>query len=361
MKVFSCTFLLGSLLFGLLACGGASGERQEAVETILPDEEATVTVFPLAEVDFQHELISNGKLAAKRRVDLRFESPELIAHIYVKNGDRVRKGMKLAELDGFKLQNQVDQALDALEKSKLEVQDVLTPRVDVVAVSDGDSLEEVADVFMESGYSRLPVYHETIDNIIGVVHEKDLFAARRAGKTRLEEMIGPTLYTTGTTQISALLRTLRESKHHMAVVVDEYGGTEGIVTLEDILEELVGEIWDEHDDVIQEIRPQSDGSWLVSGDAGVDDVCEELAVGEESESVAVSGLVQEKLSGLPRVGDRFDWGRYEGTVTRVSHRRVLEVRLCKKPEARPDKPDRGERSVWARRAAERADRMDRQE
>ena len=110
---------------GLMACGGASEARQETVETILPDEEVAVTVSPLAEVDFQHELISNGKLAAKRRVDLRFESQELIAHIYVKNGDRVRKGMKLAEQDAFKLKNQVDQALDALEKAKLEMQDVL--------------------------------------------------------------------------------------------------------------------------------------------------------------------------------------------------------------------------------------------
>ena len=110
---------------GLMACGGASEARQETVETILPDEEVAVTVCPLAEVDFQHELVSNGKLAAKRRVDLRFESQELIAHIYVKNGDRVRKGMKLAEQDAFKLKNQVDQALDALEKAKLEMQDVL--------------------------------------------------------------------------------------------------------------------------------------------------------------------------------------------------------------------------------------------
>ena len=110
---------------GLMACGGASEDRQETVETVLSDEEVAVTVIPLAEVDFQHELISNGKLAAKRRVDLRFESQELIAHIYVKNGDRVRKGMKLAEQDAFKLKNQVDQALDALEKAKLEMQDVL--------------------------------------------------------------------------------------------------------------------------------------------------------------------------------------------------------------------------------------------
>ena len=154
MKVFSYTFLLGSLLFGLLACGGASEERQETVETILPDEEATVTILPLAEVDFQHELISNGKLAAKRRVDLRFESPELIAHIYVKNGDRVRKGMKLAELDGFKLQNQVDQALDALEKSKLEVQDVLIGQGYMLADSAKVPAATLKLARLKSGYDQ---------------------------------------------------------------------------------------------------------------------------------------------------------------------------------------------------------------
>ena len=160
MKVFSCTFLLGSLLFGLLACGRASEERQETVETILPDEEATVTVFPLAEVDFQHELISNGKLAAKRRVDLRFESPELIAHIYVKNGDRVRKGMKLAELDGFKLQNQVDQALDALEKSKLEVQDVLIGQGYMLADSVKVPAATLKLARLKSGYDQALATYE---------------------------------------------------------------------------------------------------------------------------------------------------------------------------------------------------------
>lgn len=141
--------------------------------------------------------------------------------------------------------------------------DVLTPRVDVVAVADDTPMEEVTERFAESGYSRLPVYHETIDNIIGVVHEKDCFAAlqKRDNNVKLENLIGPTLYTTSVTQISALLRTLRESKHHMAVVVDEYGGTAGIITLEDILEELVGEIWDEHDDVVRTsaIRPTAAG------------------------------------------------------------------------------------------------------
>ena len=136
-------------------------------------------------------------------------------------------------------------------------------------------------------------------------------------------------YTTGSTQISQLLRTLREQHHHLAVVVDEYGGTEGIITLEDILEELVGEIWDEHDEVTEDFRKQSDGSWLVSGSASVDDLYEELDLPEEEDidSNTVNGLVQEKTCHLPKVGDRFTLGEYDGVVTRTAKRRVTEVRL----------------------------------
>lgn len=134
-------------------------------------------------------------------------------------------------------------------------------------MEDDIPLEELAQTFAESGYSRLPVYHGTIDNIIGVVHEKDFYIARLKKATKIDDLVVPTLYTTGSTQISQLLRTLREQHHHLAVVVDEYGGTEGIITLEDILEELVGEIWDEHDEVTEDFRKQSDGSWLVSGSA----------------------------------------------------------------------------------------------
>ena len=208
-----------------------------------------------------------------------------------------------AEKDGELTNRESELIRSAIEFDDVEAQDVLTPRVDVVAVADDTPMDEVTERFAESGYSRLPVYHDTIDNIIGVVHEKDCFAA--------------------------LLRTLRESKHHMAVVVDEYGGTAGIITLEDILEELVGEIWDEHDDVVEDVRQQSDGSWLISGSASVDDTADELGIKEDDDidAVAIGGLVQEKLSRLPKVGDKFIWGDFDGTVTRATNRRVQEVRL----------------------------------
>ena len=134
---------------------------------------------------------------------------------------------------------------------------------------------------------------------------------------------------------------MRRLRQHLAIVQDEYGGTAGIITLEDILEELVGEIWDEHDDVVEDVRRQTDGSWLVSGSASVDDVAEELDVKdkdeEEIDAVAIGGLVQEKLSRLPKVGDRFTWGQFEGTVTRATNRRVQEVRLT--PRKEPEEPE----------------------
>ena len=251
-----------------------------------------------------------------------------------------------AENDGELTDRESELIRSAIEFDDVEVEEILTPRVDVVAVADDISLEELAQTFAESGYSRLPVYHGTIDNIIGVVHEKDFYIARLKKATKIEDLVAPTLYTTGSTQISQLLRTLREQHHHMAVVVDEYGGTEGIITLEDILEELVGEIWDEHDEVTEDFRKQSDGSWLVSGSASVDDLFETLDLPEDEDidSNTVNGLVQEKTCHLPKVGDHFSLGEYDGVVTRTARRRVTEVRLTPTdPAAAPDSPDEKEK------------------
>lgn len=251
-----------------------------------------------------------------------------------------------AENDGELTDRESELIRSAIEFDDVEVEEILTPRVDVVAVEDNTSLDEVAQTFAESGYSRLPVYHDTIDNIIGVVHEKDFYLARLKKETSLEELVKPTLYTTGSTQISQLLRTLREQHHHLAVVVDEYGGTEGIITLEDILEELVGEIWDEHDEATEDFRQQSDGSWLVSGSASVDDLYETLGLPEDEDidSNTVNGLVQEKTHHLPKVGDHFQLNDYEGVVTRTARRRVTEVRFTHTaPAPQDDEKDKDKR------------------
>lgn len=234
-----------------------------------------------------------------------------------------------AENDGELTGRESELIRSAIEFDDVEVAQALTPRVDVVAVPDDIAMDDLASTFADSGYSRLPVYHESIDNIIGVVHEKDFYAASRTQTPLMESLISPTMYTTESTQISVLLRQLREKQMHLAVVVDEYGGTAGIITLEDIVEELVGEIWDEHDEAVEQFRQQTDGSWLVSGSANIEDLFEKLSIPEDEniDSVTVSGLVQELTSRLPTVGDTFILGRYEGVVTRTVHRRVQEVRL----------------------------------
>ena len=238
-----------------------------------------------------------------------------------------------AENEGGLDQHESQLIRSAIEFGDLEAGDILTPRVDIVAVEDTDSMEEIAKIFAENGYSRLPVYHEDIDNIIGVIHEKDFHAARYRGLTSVKEMLGPMLYTTGNTKISELLRILQREKAHMVIVVDEYGGTEGLVTLEDIVEELVGEIWDEHDEVVESFRKQSDGSFLVAAGADLSDLYDLFSIKGDCDASTVSGWVIDQLGRLPLVGDHFQAEGLDVTVTMVDHRRVLEVRVAVAAEA----------------------------
>ena len=152
------------------------------------------------------------------------------------------------------------------------------------------------------------------------------------GLTSVKEMLGPMLYTTGNTKISELLRILQREKAHMVIVVDEYGGTEGLVTLEDIVEELVGEIWDEHDEVIETFRKQSDGSYLIACSANLDDLYDLFQVRGTCDAATVSGWVMEQVGRVPEEGDHFQAEGLDVTVTRVEHRRVLEIRVEVLPE-----------------------------
>lgn len=217
----------------------------------------------------------------------------------------------------------------AIEFNDMEVEEILTPRVDIIAAADTITMEELAVLFAESGYSRIPVYHDSIDNVIGLVHEKDFFSARFHNHTDVSSLISKVFYTTGSAKISDLLRLLQRSKTHMAIVVDEYGGTEGLVTMEDILEELVGEIWDEHDEVLEEFKPLEDGSYLISCTANLDDLFDRFSIrGEDIDSASISGWVLDQLGKLPVEGDHFVYDNLDVTVTKVDHRRVLEIRVA---------------------------------
>ena len=239
-----------------------------------------------------------------------------------------------AESEGGLDQHESKLIRAAIEFHDLEVEEILTPRVDIVAAEDTATMDEIAAIFAENGYSRLPIYHDTIDNIIGVIHEKDFHAARYRGLTSVKEMLGPMLYTTGNTKISELLRILQDEKAHMVIVVDEYGGTEGLVTLEDIVEELVGEIWDEHDEVIEEFKKQADGSYLISCSADLTDLFDLFKIKGECDANTISGWVMEQIGRIPEEGDHFTAEGLDVTVTKVDHRRVLEIRVVElQPQA----------------------------
>ena len=237
-----------------------------------------------------------------------------------------------AEDEGGLDQHESELIRSAIEFNDLEVDEILTPRVDIVAVEDTATMDEIARTFAESGYSRLPVYHEDIDDVVGVIHEKDFHAARYYGREDVKGIISPMRYTTGNTKISDLLRVLQREKAHMVIVVDEYGGTEGLVTMEDIVEELVGEIWDEHDEIIEQFQKQADGSYLISCSADLTDLFDLFSLEDECDANTVSGWVMEQIGRIPAEGDHFVSEGLDVTVTRVDHRRVLEIRVVVLPE-----------------------------
>ena len=215
----------------------------------------------------------------------------------------------------------------AIEFNDLNVEDVLTPRVDIIAVRVDDDAKTVQMRFAESGYSRLPVYEDGIDDIVGILHEKDFYRSRNVLSLR-QMMTKPVTVLEGT-RLSDMLKLLQRTKAHMAVVMDEYGGVVGIVTLEDILEELVGEIWDEHDEVIEAFKPLPDGSWLVDSGASLDDFREKFSLKGEYESVTVNGWVLEELETFPQTGESFDCEGLHVTIERVGKHKVESIRVAK--------------------------------
>lgn len=270
---------------------------------------------------------------------------KLLSKIFKPSGD---DGITEEELMGIVDQAESEGGLDAhegdlirasIEFNELDVSDILTPRVDLVAVDEESTMQEVGALFVENGYSRLPVYHETIDNIIGVIHQKDFYKARVRGEDRLAMIKSPVVYTTPNTKIFKLLRILQMNKVHMAVVVDEYGGTEGIVTLEDILEELVGEIWDEHDEVTEFLHKQPDGSYNIDCTTDLDDMYDLFEIKGECEASTVSGWVLEQIDRIPKQGDHFIAEGLEVTVTAVDNRRVMEINVKPAPQEKAESDD----------------------
>ncbi len=246
--------------------------------------------------------------------------------------DELMTMVEEAENDGDLEAHESDLITAAIEFNDLDVRDILTPRVDLVAVGVDMDVDKIEETFRLNAFSRLPVYENSIDNIIGVIHEKDFYSLlyKNKEKINIKNIIKSTLYTSPHIKISTLLRQLQNSKLHLAVVLDEYGGTAGIITLEDILEELVGEIWDEHDTVKEFYTKISDTVYLVDGSVELSDVFERFDLDiddNDFDYVTLSGWVRHQFEEPPKAGDKFQYENLDILVTKADERKVNEVKI----------------------------------
>lgn len=233
-----------------------------------------------------------------------------------------------AENEGGINPQQLEIIKSAIELNDQEVIEAFTPRVDMVAIKDSCSKEELLNLFIESGFSRIPVYHDNIDNVIGIINEKDLINIVVNNKNEeISSIIKPLNVIQPHMKLSQLLKVLQNNKSHMALIADEYGGTMGIITLEDILEELVGEIWDEHDKVVNDIEKIAEDEYIVRGNANIEKVLEEFDFEEEFEVNSVNGWVMQQFGKIPKVGESFEYKNLKIVVQKATKRCVLEIRI----------------------------------
>ena len=239
--------------------------------------------------------------------------------------DEVQQEGTIDETEGELLKN-------AVEFGDLEAQDILTHRVDLEAVDVTATKEEVAEKFTSTRYSRLLVYEDTIDKIVGVIHQKDFYKGTGVTNAPLKEIMTSPLFIHQTEKVNDLLQLLQSNKSHIAIVIDEYGGTQGIVTMEDILEELVGEIWDEHDEVEEPIRQLNENTYIVDGNVTFDDFCDRFRIKAEADSISLGGWVMEQMERIPEQGEYFEYEHLTITVESTNDHRVDSIRIVCHPE-----------------------------
>ena len=268
---------------------------------------------------------------------------KLLAKVFRLNGDSKMSQEELLMLvdevqqDGSIDRDEGELLKNAIGFSEQEAQDILIHRVDLAALPVTASKEEVAALFTQTKYSRLLIYQDSIDHILGTVHQKDFYVGCGVTDQPLSDIISPPVFALENEPIRALLKKLQQAKTHVAVVVDEYGGTCGIVTMEDILEELVGEIWDEHDEEEVFLRKIAPDTWLVDAGMDFDDFAEFFQLKTDSEMVSVSGWVMEQFGRVPEAGDSFVFENLTVRVTRVENHRIEEIQVTREESAEPDK------------------------
>ena len=268
----------------------------------------------------------------------------LLAKVFKPEED---KGMTEEELISIIEEAEEDGGIDeeegtliksAIEFGDLEVGDIFTPRIDITSLPITADKDTVANTFTESGYSRIPVYEGDLDNVVGILYYKDFYALAKDKNTSLEEIIKPVIYVAKTQNVNDLMKELQEKQLHMAVVTDEYGSTAGIVTLEDILEEIVGDIWDEHDEIIEEIKEVADGEYEVSGMTNIEKLFDvlDMPLDEEMDASTANGWAMTVLERIPEEGDTFECGGLKVDVLKMDGRRIETLHIV---DERPSDED----------------------
>ncbi len=249
---------------------------------------------------------------------------------------RVKEDSKMSQEELLMLLNEVEQEgcidesegkllRNAVEFGDLEAQDILTHRVDLKGIEIHASKEEIAKRFEESHYSRLLVYEETIDKIVGILHQKDFYVGTGITSAPVAEIMTAPVFVYQTEKIDALLQKMRSVRTHVVIVIDEYGGVAGIVTMEDILEELVGDIWDEHDEIEESILPGDGHTYTVDCRISLDDFCDFFHVRADSECVSLGGWIMQSMGCIPKEGDQFSYENLSITIAQTNDHRIIRV------------------------------------
>lgn len=247
-------------------------------------------------------------------------------------GQEIKTIVEEAEVGGNIEAEQSTLIQNAIEFNDLIAEDVLTPRVEVVAIDLDSTEEEVADIFKKTGFSRLPVYEDDLDKILGVLNQKDFHNYIVGTDKHISDFVKPVVFVAGSMKAAELLRKMQSMKTHIAIIVDEYGGTEGLVTMEDIIEELVGDIYDEHDLIMsQEITELQNGSYRVMCNASLSKVFDFFDLKDQFDVNTVNGWVVLQMDKLPRKGDIFEYyadsKKLTVKVTKANSRRALEINV----------------------------------
>ena len=238
--------------------------------------------------------------------------------------------------DGAIDEGEGDLIKNAIEFTERKAEDILTHRTKLIGFQNGESKDEIAQLFAESQFSRLLVYEDNLDNIVGVLHQKDFFTSRGVTERDVSDLLKPPIFIPPTEKINELLKRLQKEKSHIAIVIDEYGGTLGIVTMEDILEELVGDIWDEHDEVVEDFVKLDEDSYRVNASISLDTFIKYFDIVLDSDSVSVNGWLMEQLNKVPEKDDSFVFDNLQVTVEEIdpeAHRTafIQVVRLHPQP------------------------------